>query len=161
MPPMALDGGRCAYTMLVNPSGGLVGGDRLSLTASIGPDAHVLFSTPSANRIYRTTGPEAAQDIAIHIDSNARVEWLPDVTIPFAGSRFRQSIDVSLGSGTGLLLTGSFKTLAQADWGSIALITVIAAIGILSLAGAFQGWLFRRTPGYERAMLLVAGFALV
>ena len=104
MPPMALDGGRCAYTMLVNPSGGLVGGDRLSLTASIGPDAHVLFSTPSANRIYRTTGPEAAQDIAIHIDSNARVEWLPDVTIPFAGSRFRQSIDVSLGSGTGLLL---------------------------------------------------------
>ena len=104
MPPMALDGGRCAYTMLVNPSGGLVGGDRLSLTASIGPDAHVLFSTPSANRIYRTTGPEAAQDIAIHLGSNARVEWLPDVTIPFAGSRFRQSIDLSLGSGTALLL---------------------------------------------------------
>ncbi len=31
LPPMALDGGRCAYTMLLNPSGGLVGGDRLSL----------------------------------------------------------------------------------------------------------------------------------
>ena len=36
-----------------------------------------------------------------------------------------------------------------------------ATVAFLSLAGAFQGWLFRRTPGYERAMLLVAGFALV
>jgi TRAP-type uncharacterized transport system fused permease subunit len=64
-------------------------------------------------------------------------------------------------SGTGLLLTGSFKTLSQANWGSIALITFTAAVGILSLAGAFQGWLFKRTPGYERSMLLVAGVALV
>jgi len=64
-------------------------------------------------------------------------------------------------AGTGLLLTGSFKTLAAADWGSIALITFTTAVGILSLAGCFQGWLFKRTPAYERAMLLVAGFALI
>src|SRR5205814_3838899 len=31
-------------------------------------------------------------------------------------------------SGTGLLLTGSFKTLADADWGSIALVTFTAAL---------------------------------
>src|SRR5687768_15691305 len=42
-------------------------------------------------------------------------------------------------SGTGLLLTGSFKTLGDADWGSIALVTFTAAVGILALAGAFQG----------------------
>jgi len=64
-------------------------------------------------------------------------------------------------SGTGLLLTGSFKTLAGADWGSIAVITFTTATGILALAGCFQGWLFKRTPGYERAMLFVAGFALI
>jgi len=64
-------------------------------------------------------------------------------------------------SGTGLLLTGSFKTLGTANWGSIAMITFTAAVGILSLAGAFQGWLFRRTPHYERWPLLVAGFLLV
>ncbi|MEX5212590.1 MAG: urease accessory protein UreD [Nitrospiraceae bacterium] len=103
MPPMALDGGRCAYTMLVNPSGGLVGGDRLSLTASIGSDAHVLFSTPSATRIYRTIGPEAVQEITLRVGENARLEWLPDVTIPYAGSCFRQSIDVSLAPGAALL----------------------------------------------------------
>ena len=64
-------------------------------------------------------------------------------------------------SGTGLLLTGSIKGLANADWGSIALVTFTAAVGILALAGAFQGWLFRKTPGYERVMLLVAGVLLV
>jgi TRAP transporter 4TM/12TM fusion protein len=64
-------------------------------------------------------------------------------------------------SGTGLLLTGSFKTLGNADWGAIALTTFTAATGVLSLAGAFQGWLFKRTPRYERLMLLLAGFLLV
>jgi TRAP transporter 4TM/12TM fusion protein len=64
-------------------------------------------------------------------------------------------------SGTGLLLTGSFKTLAGADWGSIALVTITAAVGIVALAGGLQGWLFKRTSLAERAMLVVAGFLLV
>jgi len=64
-------------------------------------------------------------------------------------------------SGTGLLLTGSLKTLAGANWGSIALITFTAAVGILALCGAFQGWLFRKTASYERWMLFVAGVLLV
>jgi TRAP-type uncharacterized transport system fused permease subunit len=64
-------------------------------------------------------------------------------------------------SGTGLLLTGSMKTLASADWGSIALVTFTAAIGIAALAGGLQGWLFKRTNLAERAMLVVAGFLLV
>ena len=64
-------------------------------------------------------------------------------------------------SGTGLLLTGSIKGLAEADWGSIALVTFTAAVGIMALAGGFQGWLFKKTPTYERVMLLVAGVLLV
>ena len=64
-------------------------------------------------------------------------------------------------SGTGLLLTGSIRTLGEADWGSIALVTFTAAIGIVALAGGLQGWLFRRTNVAERAMLVAAGFLLV
>ncbi|HYL91471.1 MAG TPA: TRAP transporter permease [Burkholderiales bacterium] len=64
-------------------------------------------------------------------------------------------------SGTGLLLTGSFKTLGNANWGSIAVVTITAAIGIVALAGGLQGWLLRRTTLYERWMLIVAGFLLV
>ncbi len=64
-------------------------------------------------------------------------------------------------SGTGLLLTGSFKTLGGADWGSIALVTVTAAVGIVAIAGGLQGWLLKRANVLERIMLIVAGFLLV
>jgi TRAP-type uncharacterized transport system fused permease subunit len=68
---------------------------------------------------------------------------------------------VAAPSGGGLLLTGSFKTLADANWGSIALVTFTAAAGILALCGGFQGWLFKKTTVYERWMLFVAGVLLV
>ncbi|HLS85707.1 MAG TPA: TRAP transporter permease [Burkholderiales bacterium] len=64
-------------------------------------------------------------------------------------------------AGTGLLLTGSLKTLAQANWGSIIMLTFTAAVGILALSGGFQGWLFSRLPVYERWMMIAAGFLLV
>jgi TRAP transporter 4TM/12TM fusion protein len=64
-------------------------------------------------------------------------------------------------SGTGLLLGGSFKSLAKADWGSIVLVTTTAAIGIAALAGGLQGWLISKTTLIERWTLVVAGVMLV
>src|SRR6185503_9833778 len=64
-------------------------------------------------------------------------------------------------SGTGLLLTGSFKTLAHADWASIAEVTFTAAVGIAALAAGFQGWALLKTNLLERVLFVVAGFALV
>ncbi|MEQ1597366.1 MAG: TRAP transporter fused permease subunit [Casimicrobium sp.] len=64
-------------------------------------------------------------------------------------------------SGQGLLLMGSTKALAAANWWSIAEVTLTAAVGIAALAGGFQGWALLRTTLIERSMLIVAGFALV
>ena len=64
-------------------------------------------------------------------------------------------------SGQGLLLMGSTKALANADWLSIAWVTFNAAAGIMALACGFQGWLLKRATAIERTMLIVAGFALV
>ncbi|MEN3296424.1 MAG: hypothetical protein V7642_5677, partial [Burkholderiales bacterium] len=64
-------------------------------------------------------------------------------------------------SGQGLLLMGSTKALAAANWWSIAEVTFTAAVGIAALAGGFQGWALIRTTMLERVMLIVAGFALV
>ena len=64
-------------------------------------------------------------------------------------------------AGTGLLLTGSFKTLGNADWGSIAEVTITAAMGIAALAGGLQGWLFRKCSHVERWLLIIAGLMLV
>ena len=103
-PPIQLDDSACIYTPLLNPSGGLVSGDRLSVRAALGPDAHVLLSTPSANRVYRSLAETAVQTIEVTVGSGAILEWMPDVTIPFAGSRFRQAVHVTLAPGATVLL---------------------------------------------------------
>jgi TRAP-type uncharacterized transport system fused permease subunit len=64
-------------------------------------------------------------------------------------------------AGQGLLLMGSVKNLANADWGSIAWITFTAAVGIAAIAAGFQGWALKRTTLPERVLFIVAGFALV
>lgn len=104
LPPIYLDETGSAYTLLVNPSGGLVGGDRLSIDMNLNRDAHVLVSAPSANRVYRSEGKLSEQVINITVGPGAVLEWVPEHTIPFAGSRFRQSIRVTLASGATLLL---------------------------------------------------------
>ena len=64
-------------------------------------------------------------------------------------------------SGQGLLLMGSTKALAAANWRSIAQVTLTAALGIAAIAGGFQGWALRRATLLERCMLVIAGVALV
>jgi TRAP transporter 4TM/12TM fusion protein len=64
-------------------------------------------------------------------------------------------------AGQGLLLMGSTKALAGANWWSIAQVTLTAALGIAAIAGGFQGWALRRATPLERVMLTVAGVALV
>ncbi len=64
-------------------------------------------------------------------------------------------------SGQGLLLMGSTKALASANWWSIAEVTLTAAVGVAAIASGFQGWALKRATWLERAMLLAAGCALV
>ena len=104
LPPMYLDETGRACTFLLNPSGGLVGGDRLIVHASIGSNAQVLISSPSANRVYRSPSSFSTQTIRISVGNDATLEWLPDLTIPYAGSRFRQQIHVTLAPRATVLL---------------------------------------------------------
>jgi TRAP transporter 4TM/12TM fusion protein len=64
-------------------------------------------------------------------------------------------------AGQGLLLNGSLKNLANANWLSILGITLVAAVGIAAIAAGFQGWALKRATLVERLLLLAAGFLLV
>ncbi len=103
-PPNYLDDSGCAFTWLVNPSGGLVGGDHVSVEAELNPSTHVVMTSPSANRVYRSLSEPAVQEVRLTIGHDARLEWMPDVTIPFGGSRFAQSIQVDLAAGARIVL---------------------------------------------------------
>ena len=71
---------------------------------SLDRDAHVLISSPSANRVYRTESKVSQQHIDITVGPGAILEWVPEHTIPFAGSRFRQILHATLAPGATLLL---------------------------------------------------------
>ncbi len=118
-PPSYLDDSGCAYTWLVNPSGGLVGGDHVSVEARLHAETHVLMTSPSANRVYRSLSEPVLQEIRLSVGPDARLEWVPEVTIPFAGSRFRQSIHVDLAPGATVVLwdaLASGRVAMQERW---------------------------------------------
>ncbi|MGQ9645138.1 MAG: TRAP transporter permease [Thermodesulfobacteriota bacterium] len=55
--------------------------------------------------------------------------------------------------GVGILLKG--------PWMDVVWTTITAFLGIAALAGGVEGWFLKRTPPYERVMLIVAGLLLV
>lgn len=84
---------------LHNVSGGILGGDRLSLDVTAGAESRVQITTTGATRLYRhrTGGDDSEQTVSITIGDRAMVEYLPDPVIPFTGSRHVQRTQVSLG----------------------------------------------------------------
>ena len=106
--PVALDD-RAAVVSILNPTGGVLGGDRLRIEVHAGPGAHACLTTPSATKVYRTAGEAACQDVRLRLGRGAILEWVPDHTIPFPGSAFRQRIDVEVAEGATLVLVDAFS----------------------------------------------------
>ena len=79
------EGDRTCHNVLVHPPGGLVGGDRLDMSVTVGPEAHGLVTTPGATRFYRSEGALAIQSLHARLESNARLEWLPLEALAYSG----------------------------------------------------------------------------
>jgi urease accessory protein len=94
--PLYYDPGRrdMAYTMLLSAGGGILQGDRYRVDISCGADTAVHLTTQTATRLYRMEQDYATQLVYLTAGPGAYVEYLPDVTIPFAGSRFYQQVGV-------------------------------------------------------------------
>ena len=71
--PIALDG-PAAIVSLLNPTGGVLGGDRLSIDVTLAEGAHACVTTPSATRIYRSTGEPAVQTARLRLGPEAILE---------------------------------------------------------------------------------------
>ena len=146
-PPSYLDDSGCAFTWLVNPSGGLVGGDYLSVEAQLHARTHVFMTSPSANRVYRSLSEPVLQEIRLSVGADARLEWVPEVTIPFAGSRFRQSIHVDLAPGATVVLwdaMASGRVARHERWAFASLENEICISGSLGKSVAER---YRLVPG--------------
>lgn len=105
--PVALADAAAVASML-NPTGGVLGGDRLTVDVELGAGAHACLTTPSATRVYRTAGEPAAQRVRVALGPGAVLEWVPDHVIPSAGAALRQSLEVDAGAGATLIAIDAF-----------------------------------------------------
>jgi len=105
LPPSYQDGDDEAYVYLLNPTGGIVQGDRLQTAITLAPGARAVISTQSATKVYRMDETYAEEVNHYILHGDAVLECLPDQTIPFAGSRFYRSTRIDLDPNATLILT--------------------------------------------------------
>ena len=71
----------CAEAVLLNTSGGLVGGDSLFHDIRWGPATHAAVTTPACEKLYRAASCTATVQTALSVAEGASAEWLPQETI--------------------------------------------------------------------------------
>jgi urease accessory protein len=103
-----LDGSGAATLMLLNPTGGVLGGDALVTRVHVGAGAHVCLTTPAATRVYRSTGAAATHAFEARIEEGGRLEYVPDHLIPSPGARLYQTTGVSLAGGSALIVADAW-----------------------------------------------------
>ncbi|MDY6799150.1 MAG: urease accessory protein UreD [Pseudomonadota bacterium] len=88
----------CCHVYLLHPPGGLVSGDSLAIETHVAKDAHALVTTPAAAKLYKADSHSVAwaQSVHLTVESGGTLEYLPQETIAFNGSRGRQSTTIDL-----------------------------------------------------------------
>jgi urease accessory protein len=99
---------RACIVSMLNPTGSVLGGDHLRIDVCADARAHALLTTPSATRVHRTAGPCAVQEVRLSVGAGAALEWLPDHTIPHAGSAFRQRVRAHVAADATLVIVDAF-----------------------------------------------------
>lgn len=91
-------------TVILHTAGGMVGGDRLSQSITLGEQTQALVTTAAAGKIYRTNGLPATQHTQIHITAQAHLDWMPQENIVFNQALYQQNLRVELDPGGSILL---------------------------------------------------------
>ena len=127
------EGPGICHHVLVHPPGGLVGGDTLDVSLTLGAGSHALLTTPGAARFYRSAGPAARQQVSVRLSERARLEWLPMETIAYRGCRAGNALRLELAEGAEMM-----------GWDMLALGLPAAAQGF---EGAGEVWQHLEWPG--------------
>ncbi len=88
---------------IISVGGGILQGDRYRIEISVGEGACALVNSQSANRIHQMDANYASQHQTIKVDAGAYLEYLPDFTIPYRGSRFINQTEITVAPDATLL----------------------------------------------------------
>ena len=90
--------------VIVNTGGGMTGGDRFAVEIALGEGASLIAGTAAAEKIYRSTGPDAEMTVRLEVGAGAKLAWLPQETILFDRARLSRRIEVDLADSATLLM---------------------------------------------------------
>ncbi|SFT06029.1 urease accessory protein [Sulfitobacter marinus] len=83
--------------VFLNTSGGMTGGDRLTLHATAEANSRLILTSQAAERVYLAQpGPPAQLTTTLRVADAARIDWLPQETILFNGAALRRRLEVDL-----------------------------------------------------------------
>ncbi|WP_436269808.1 urease accessory protein UreD [Pseudoduganella sp. LjRoot289] len=94
--PLYPEGGAVCHAIVVHPPGGVVGGDQLALSATVGGRARAFLTTPGAAKWYKANGKVSRQSVRLDAGAGASIEWMPQETIFFDGAHVELEQDIAL-----------------------------------------------------------------
>ena len=106
--------GPAAWVYASSYGGGLVGGDALRLTISIGAGASAFVSSQASTKIYRSRDRSSAE-LAATVSAGGHLVLWPDPVVCYAGSSFRQTQSVDLEHDASLILVDTMTSGRRAS----------------------------------------------
>jgi len=97
------DPGDPPLAAVATTSGGLAGGDTIRIAIALERGAAATITTPAAEKIYRSLGPDTSVAVAVRLAAEAYAEWLPQETILFDGARLVRRLRLDLAPASRLL----------------------------------------------------------
>lgn len=88
------------HVYILHPPGGVAGGDEIVIDIDVEQGAHALLTTPAAGKFYRSAGLKARQHQLLHVADGGILEWLPQETLLFGGSRVDSQTEIRLTGGS-------------------------------------------------------------
>lgn len=111
---------------IVNPTAGLLAGDRIDYDVAVESGARVLLTAPSASRAHRIVDGDARVRQEFRVASGGSLENWPEMFIPQGGARYRQRTTVRVEEGGEVLLiemiapgrtaSGEVFAFTELDW---------------------------------------------
>ena len=101
---------RVLIVQVVNPTAGILAGDRLESAIAVEAGAALLVTTPSASRIFKMEdGGSAESRQHFRVEAGGWLEVAPEPLVPHRGSRFRQMTTVDVAPGGALFFVDQLQ----------------------------------------------------
>lgn len=134
---------RTLLVQVVNPTAGILAGDRLESAIAVEPEAALLVTTPSASRVFKMKSGTAESRQHFAVAPGGWLEVMPEPLVPHRGCSYRQATRIEVAPGgalffADLLMPGRIAHGEAWEWRRLRLETEVRLGGELILRERFD-----------------------